>query len=77
MAEEEEKKSGSDSGFLLLFFGGLFAFWFLAGAGEGPGLFNTATTTDEVASSTIGRDVQYEDPNSRRNRRTASSTSGY
>lgn len=44
---------GTGSGFLLMFFGAILAFWLLTGAGEGPGLFGgNATTTPEGAATT-------------------------
>lgn len=49
MAEHGDSGGGGmGSGFLLMFFGAIIAFWLLSGAGEGPGIFGgTATTTPE------------------------------
>lgn len=60
MAEHGDSGGGGGAGFLLVFFGGIVAFWFIAGAGEGPGIFgNYASST---ATSTTDRSFSYEAP---------------
>lgn len=61
MAEHGAEGGGGLGGsFVLIFFGVIIAFWFISGAGEGPGIFGTATST--VSPSTSARDFSYERP---------------
>jgi hypothetical protein len=63
MAEHGAEGGGGLGGsFVLIFFGVIVAFWFISGAGEGPGIFGTATSTDTAGSTT--RNFAYERPRS-------------
>jgi len=55
MAEHGDSGGGgTGAAFPLIFFGVLFAFWLITGAGEGPGIFggNATTTPPEPATTT-------------------------
>jgi hypothetical protein len=64
MAEHGDSGSGSGAGFLLVFFGGLIAFWLISGAGEGQGIFGNFASSTESEGITANEDrtFSYEAP---------------
>ncbi len=60
MAEEGSGGGDFGTGFLLVFFGVIILFWFLTGAGGGPGLFGNFATSTEPARE--DRSLSFEAP---------------